>query len=293
MQYLPHAAYVAPARTRPELWRLGVGVVLGVVVFIALGVVIETVAAAGSAAGLWKATGPRGETPGGTLALLYSFATLAIAAGVAVRVIHQRPVWTLFGPLLPALRDFLRVGAALGVLYVAISVLPPWGLPEGTRPGLPPGLWALLLPLSLSATLVQVASEEIVFRGYLQQQLAARFASPVIWMGVPSILFMAIHYDPGMLGGNALAISLWAGLAGLALSDLTARSGTLGAAIAMHFFINAPTFLFLAPAGMLSGLALFVLPHGLDDTQAIGAMLPMEFVMLAITWLTARLALRR
>jgi uncharacterized protein len=292
MIYAAHAAFVAPARVRPEIWRLAAGLALGVVVIVAAGQIVAAGAALGRAGGLWQGGAGRGETPGGALVLLFSFAALAAGAAAAARFVHRRPARSLIGPPRAARRDFLRVGGVLALLYGVILLLPPWAPPEGTAPGLAIGTWVLLLPLSLAATLVQVGSEEIAFRGYLQQQLAARFAAPVVWMGVPSALFAAIHYNPGLLGGNAATITLWAGLAGLAMADLTARAGNLGPAIAMHFFINAPTFLFIAPAGFLSGLALWVMPHGLDDA-AVRTALPMEFVMLALTWLAARLALRQ
>lgn len=291
MDYAAHADFVAPARGRPELWRLGAGLAVGLAVFLTVGLALDLGGGLARGVGLAPAGDGRGETPVGALLLLFSFAALAAGAAAAARLVHRRPIRTLIGPFHRARRDFLRAAAALTLLYGALWALPPWTVPEGTVPGVAPGLWLALLPLSLAATLVQVGSEEIVFRGYLQQQLAARFASPAVWMGVPAALFAAIHYNPAILGGNALAITLWAGLAGLALADLTARAGNLGPAVAMHFFINAPTFLFLAPAGMLSGLALYVLPHGLGDA-AVRAMLPMEFVMLVLTWLTARAAVR-
>ncbi len=53
-----------------------------------------------------------------------------------------------------------------------------------------------------SACLIQTGAEELVFRGYLQQQLAARFASPLIWMVLPALIFGAVHYDPATAGPN-------------------------------------------------------------------------------------------
>ncbi|WP_338153259.1 CPBP family intramembrane glutamic endopeptidase [Pseudophaeobacter leonis] len=81
--------------------------------------------------------------------------------------------------------------------YGVILVLPPYdfGAPLVSNLGFWP--WLGLLPLSLLAVLVQVSAEEVVFRGYLQQALAARFKSPVIWLVAPSALFGLAHYMPG------------------------------------------------------------------------------------------------
>jgi hypothetical protein len=64
-------------------------------------------------------------------------------------------------------------------------------------------LWASFLPLALVGVLVQTGAEEVLFRGYLQQQLAARFASPLAWMVLPSVIFALLHYQPELMGENA------------------------------------------------------------------------------------------
>jgi membrane protease YdiL (CAAX protease family) len=170
--------------------------------------------------------------------------------------------------------------------------LPPWAPFEGTRPGLDPGLWAMLLPLGLAGILIQTSAEELLFRGYLQQQLAARFRSPLVWMGVPSAIFAVAHFDPSM-GTNAWLIVAWAALFGVLMADLTARAGSIGPATAIHFTNNAIGMLVISPPDYLSGLALFLLPFGMDDAEMVRAWLPVDFALMVVMWLTARLALRR
>jgi len=160
-------------------------------------------------------------------------------------------------------------------------------------PNVPPGQWVLLLPLALAGVLIQVSAEEIVFRGYLQQQLAARFASPLIWMGLPSALFALGHHQPDVAGDNAWMITIWAGVFGVLMADLTARSGSLGPAIAVHFVNNVSAIVIVSLPEDLSGLSLFTTPFGMDDTEALRAWLPVDFAMMVVMWLAARLALRR
>jgi membrane protease YdiL (CAAX protease family) len=150
----------------------------------------------------------------------------------------------------------------------------------------------LLLPLSLTGLLIQVSAEELVFRGYLQQQLAARFATPLIWAGVPALLFGLAHHDTAM-GGNVWLVVIWAGLFGLLMADLTARAGTLGPAIAVHFVNNFLGLLVIAPAETLSGLALYTYTFSLADTAMVRQLLPVDFALMLVSWLAARLALRR
>ena len=158
---------------------------------------------------------------------------------------------------------------------------------------LPLDQWLYLLPFSLIAVLVQVSAEEIVFRGYVQQQIAARFKSPLIWMVLPSVLFALGHYLPDSAGENALLIAVWAGVFGIMMADLTARAGTLGPAIAVHLWNNVSAILIVSLPNDLSGLALYLAPFGMDDAAAMRDWLPVDFVLMFVSWLAARLALRR
>jgi membrane protease YdiL (CAAX protease family) len=150
-----------------------------------------------------------------------------------------------------------------------------------------------MLPLSLFVVLIQVSAEEIVFRGYVQQQLAARFKSPLIWMVLPSVLFAFGHYLPDTAGENAVMIAVWAGVFGIMMADLTARSGTLGPAVAVHLWNNVSAILIISLPGDLSGLALYLAPFGMEDAAAMRAWLPVDFALMFVSWLAARLALRR
>jgi membrane protease YdiL (CAAX protease family) len=202
-------------------------------------------------------------------------------------------VLTLFGPLRLALDDFRAVSVALIALGVLVALLPPWDMGGSYVANLSFGRWMVLLPLSLAGVLVQVGAEELVFRGYVQQQLAARFRSPLIWMLLPSALFAAGHYLPASAGDNALMIALWAGVFGLLMADLTARSGSLGPAIAVHFWNNVTAILIVSLPDEMSGLSLYLAPFGMSDTEAVRAWLPVDFALMFVSWLAARVAIRR
>jgi membrane protease YdiL (CAAX protease family) len=141
--------------------------------------------------------------------------------------------------------------------------------------------------------LVQVSAEELVFRGYLQQALAARFSHPVIWLGLPSALFGAAHYMPQEAGDNAWLLCLWAMGFGLLMADLTARAGTLGPAIAVHFVNNIVALLILGSPSSLFGLALYLLPYEMSDVAALRPWLWVDCATMLVLWLVARLAIRR
>lgn len=291
-RYAPHEAMVFAARAKPELWRLLVGVAIVSVASFTLSAVV--VGLLTSVFGRdWMAALPLGATPSHMIVLMGGFAFVTAGVALAVRAMHDRSLLSVLGPLPVAVRQFRAVLRMLLVVAVVIAVLPPYDLGEPLQDNLPLGRWLALLPVSMVVVLIQTSAEEILFRGYLQQALAARFSSPVVWLLVPSVLFAMGHYVPAEAGANAPIIALWAGVFGLMMADLTARSGTLGPAIAVHFFNNIVALVFIAPPEGLNGLSLYVLPYAMDDTDLMREWLAVDFAMMLVTWLAARIALRR
>ena len=295
MPYDAHAAFVAPARARAELWRLFLGLVLITLIILGLTALFQwAVLTIGSPAlyrDITRLEG-MGQTPAGVLALLYSFVIMTLAVVMVTAQFHRRHPLTLLGPVPLMLRQFGAVVAVLIALGIAIVVLPPWGFPDPVTRGMPPLTWIILLPVGLVAVLIQTSAEEILFRGYLQQQLAARFRSPLIWMFAPAVLFGLLHYRPDA-GANGGLIMLWAAGFALAAADLTARAGTLGPAIALHFISNTSALLIMSAEGTLSGLALFRLQVDMADPVALRPYLMIDATMILVGWLAARLAIRR
>lgn len=294
--YAAHHGFVAPARAHPALWRLLAGVLLGGVGYVVLSQLYLSLLLS-----IWPpATAENlaqdlqtGSTPAGMFVLLFSFGLMTVVLACVVVILHRRSPLTLLGPLGDFAVQMRLAVVAVVVLSVALWLLPPWGMDPPMLPQLPLGRWTALLPLSLLAVLVQVSAEELLFRGYLQQQLAARFASPLVWMVVPSALFALGHYSPETAGDNAIWFVLWAGIFGMLMADLTARTGTLGPAIAVHFVNNVIAMLFTAMPDNLSGLALYVMPFATSDADAVAQWLPVDFAIMVTSWLAVRLALRR
>jgi membrane protease YdiL (CAAX protease family) len=233
----------------------------------------------------------RGGTPAGVLVNLFLFGLLILALAITLAVLHRRRLAGLIGPPALALRQFRQVTVAL-LMLVAVMLLLPGDAGTAPRPNMPFGRWLLLLPLGLIGLVIQTAAEEIAFRGYLQSQLAAWIRHPAIWMGLPSAIFALLHYDPVLNGANTWLVVGWAFGFGLAAADLTARSGTLGPAIALHLVNNFGAVLIAAPTGNFDGLALYVYPFSLGDEDILWHWFPIDLMMLGCSWLAARVALR-
>lgn len=289
--------WIAPAKSRAELWRLGIGVLLFGVFYVALNTALFRFIATRAPALSRDILGASGVGPGATpvsmLVILFSFALIVVSVGMVLGVVHRRPLWSVLGPARLAVRQFSAVVFLLGVVGAVLLVLPPYGLGIDLIQPRPVGAWLALLPIGMIAVLIQTSAEEVLFRGYLQQQLAARFRSPLVWMAIPSALFAAGHYTPQIAGDNAWLVTLWAGVFGLLMADLTARAGSLGPAMAVHFANNLSALLFISLPDSLSGLSLYILPVSMSDTEFTRAWLPVDFAAMLVFWLTARLAIRR
>ena len=205
-----------------------------------------------------------GGTPFGVMVFLVTFAGFHIGLWLALRMIHRRGYGTLFGPPGNRVRNFgYGVAFAAGLVFIPFVFAP---LDAVLFPGefSPPrfvgdiSVWVVWLVPALIAVLIQTSAEEVLFRGYLLQQLAARASSMWVWAVLPSAIFAVLHYNPGTFGvntwfhiGNTLII-------GVLLALVTMRTGNLGAAIGLHFANNAIGFLLFGIRGFEDGLALFV-----------------------------------
>jgi len=295
MRYDAQKYLTAPASSAPEIWRLALGLGLMAAAYIAMGRVYFTVLAEVVTPGAWPqlaAEIERGSSVRGMLALLASFGLVILSVGLVARLVHGRSLATLFGEGRIFTLQSLRVGTALtgfaGILWLLPepAALTPFQNIDYLR-------WAALLPLSVPLLLIQVSAEELLFRGYLQSQLAARVRSALVYIPLPALVFGLLHYNPEIAGPNAWALALSATLFGLAAGDLTARAGTLAPAIALHFFINAAALLYVAPGDTLHGLALYTYPFAISDPSLRPVWLPYDLMILLCAWLAARLAIGR
>ena len=295
MRYAAHESLVSPARPSAQLWRLGLGILITVACFLAMGYTYFNLLAELVTQSEWPrlaAEIDKGATPRGMFVILGYFGLLTLSLMLVTNQLHRRQMRTLVGPPRKAMLDFLRVSVALCALGTLLWLLPEPAI-MASSPGLPPLRWLTLLPLSLPLVFLQISAEELAFRGYLQSQLAARFSNSLIWLGLPALAFALLHYDPETAGDNAPIYVASAFVFGLAAGDLTARSGTLGPAMALHFAINFSALLITAPQGQNFGLALQLYPFGLDDIPARATWLPYDMLVMLCAWLAARLAILR
>jgi uncharacterized protein len=278
-------AMIAPARHYPALWRVICGLLL--IVFVYLGVVGLIAGGALAVMGNlfrflgWMQGLSEPTDPVTVLVLLLTFLGMFLGPLLAAAAFHFRGPGSLFGPASETLRGFVVTLAAAAPLYVVILVAT--SVYDPAVPNLAVGEWLKWLPLALPLLMLQVTSEELLFRGYLQTQLAARFQQRFWWMFLPSALFALLHWNPD--AGPSLGLVLVAPFAfGLIAADLTEKTGSLGAAIGLHFINNFFGLLIISIPGTITGLALWVTPFGLEDHGVIAVSLALNVVFLVVVW---------
>lgn len=251
--------YCDLALPRLAIWRVICGVLtLGVVI-----IAFTTLAAVGArfaAPDLIRGGEADLQSPEGVLFALGTFVAWPIGLLIALRLWHRRRFMTLINEnrqlRLGAYGKGFIIAVAIGVLSILIGALLV-GAP--VRAVTPPN-WEVMLAAAFVLLIVQTASEELLFRGYLQQQLGARFRTGIMWAILPSLIFGALHWNPGSFGASASIMILTTGVFGLAMAVIVARTGDLSLVMGLHLGVNVVALFLVAPSTHLSGLALFQWP---------------------------------
>lgn len=254
-----------PALPRAQLWRTALGLFLVVVIWVAVSF--------GLIAGLAPLLGGLDRSPFGnddsttTAVNFLTFAGIHLGLIVALPLLHRRGYRTLFGSSgrLDATHFLWGAAVTLGVAAVlyALLALEHLVLPEDVPPQVVSNLalssWLAWLLPALALIFMQVLAEEALFRGYLLQQLHARFTTPLAWAVLPAFAFGALHFDPGTYGlVNAAAYVLNATVLGVLAALITTRTGNLAAATGLHFGNNV-VIVAVGIEGPLDGFSLFTL----------------------------------
>lgn len=272
--------YYAPAIATKQLWRLGVGIaVLTAFYFIFVFVFFDLFSRFNSS---FNVDGLEMNEPQSVVILLFSFFGMFFGVLMAVGLLHKRGLKSLLGPNISNVsRNAVYGFAAICVLSgIGMSV---FSFTDPPIRQMDVSVWLYWMIFALPLLFVQILSEELIFRGYLQQQLAARFDSRWVWYFLPSMVFGALHYDTETMGSNAWLVVAHTTLFGLIAADLTARTGNLGAAIGMHFANNLFALTIVTLDGSLSGLGLYLTSIHVSDVDQIRGILIFDLcVMIAL-----------
>ena len=264
--------FVEPAQERAQIWRtiLGFALIFGFFLLVAailgvtsalLGEFIEP----GLGVGLMNQI-EEGRTIFATFASLALIATMIPGLWLVLRFLHKRKLRTLLGPTGKINWRLWRGAAAIILILAAIDVTTTFFSTDVIQQ-MPLIKWLTFLAPALVLLFLQTTAEELIFRGYLQQQLAARFKSRWMWWVLPSAIFGLAHLNPTLFGANAWIVVAITTLTGLILADVTARFGSLSPAMGLHFANNLVVMLFMNSPGQLSGMSFYLYNADMKSAQ--------------------------
>lgn len=267
-------AYTACAGPYCQLWRLGLGVLIIVLTYAGGGALVGWAAikiaesiqlGAGYALVFELSTN---SSKRAVLIALFSAVLMLPGLWIALRYVHHRSLRSVIAPTGKVhWKNYTRAMLFIGI-YAGLTSLPVLLNAEFTQQ-LTLRQWLPWLAPALLLIFLQTATEELVFRGYLMQQLAARFRSRWVWWLLPALLFGALHYNPLFYGENAWLVIGAAILSGLIFGDITARTGDLSISLGMHFANNLTVILLLGVPGQLSSISLFLHTLNTRDTDVM------------------------
>lgn len=284
----PFQRWVDAARPLTQLWRTALGAVIVVGIWLGWTLAVGLVAVR---SGLTSRDAMASVTGQSDVSLPYLDALIAIGVlfatfwglwfGVwtAARLLSKRAFLSIISHDRRARLGQFVVGMGLAAGYLAAGmVLSVFSGSAPQRSNLQIETWLLsLVPLAVLIFL-QSAGEELFFRGYLTQQLAARVRHPAVWGLLPSLGFGFAHASNG---GGDLAFGAYyivaASVLGLVMTATVWRTGGLSAAMGFHFVNNIGALLVVGVAGSSPPVSLFRI--SLPD--ALGSA-PIDLLMLGL-----------
>lgn len=264
----PLDQYVAPAMNRRGFWRVFVGILLILVCWVAGmilvltawtlakmmdGMTIDQVLLALEAL-------PGSGQPQGIAIMLASFAGIWAGVALACLFLHGQRFRTIFTPGGPgALRDLGR-----GMLFGLVFMIPSTAmglLVADPVPGQQFTVWLIWIVPIVLLVFVQATGEELIFRGYLLQQLRGRWRHWAVWAVLPSVVFGLLHITGQRDDGGDIYYVAITAIMGIAMAVLVWRTGNLMAAIGLHVTVNTLSLTVIGPGGDLAGTQLWSFPE--------------------------------
>lgn len=281
---MPFESFVAPARINPGWWRILIGIlligllwILGAIAVLIGWVVFNWIRLGDQQAALAQMERLMlGGEPLLIAMMLLTFGGVWIGV-IAALAVHGLSLKSLFAPDRGKRRGGFFPGALLSLIFIFPALAAALMIAEPVRSPLAISDWALwLIPLAFLIC-IQTTAEELIFRGYLQQQLGARSRFWIVWAGIPSLLFGLLHYANADSTEGAIYYTAITTLMGLMLATLVWRTGSLWTAAGVHWGNNFFALTVIGPDGVLSGTQLWNFTKG-DDL----ILLQVDLIVVAI-----------
>ncbi len=215
------------------------------------------------------------------------FGFWGLGLGLAVGQIHRRPLGTLVRADGSLRWGRMAQGAGVwGLLMAGPLALSLLLHPTALNVEVDWGLWIRLLGLAMVLTPIQIAAEELFFRGYLLQASGLLTRNPWILCGLNGILFMLAHLDNPEMGYGWGWLALYYAGFGIFATYLTLKDQGLELALGMHAANNGFVILLVSYDNAVVETPALFKASGLDPVAVV---LAFGIRALAFVWLFFRI----
>jgi membrane protease YdiL (CAAX protease family) len=205
-------------------------------------------------------------------------------------LLNQRPWWSIAMPARRIETANLVIGVCIAVAtMVALNIAGFLIKPDAYRfEGLDPGSYLPMLLIAAVSFFVQASTEEMVYRGYLAQYVAAFTRSPPLILGIPAFVFALPHF------GNVAGSSGFLGLLpyvvmGLMYGLLAWRSGSLWMSAGVHLGNNWFITMFVGNAAeKIPKVSLFTTHGSTSAPELVVGVVIQGFVVLCLAEIVMR-----
>jgi membrane protease YdiL (CAAX protease family) len=181
------------------------------------------------------------------VAKLLAFVITFFAIPLMVKILHQRPAWSVAMPKwgFESWNFFSGFLVSLVVGVVAALLLSLSGMmPVEANPAFKLGVWLPVVLIGFIGIFIQAGAEELVFRGYFTQMIRKFTANKILFIGIPALLFAFPHIsNVASFGGSPLAMAPYI-ISAILYAWGAYRTGSLWMALGLHLSNNY-TFLVL------------------------------------------------
>jgi membrane protease YdiL (CAAX protease family) len=169
----------------------------------------------------------------------FGFIVSFLLIPLIVVLLHRRPWWSIAMPARSFESSRLAVGAGIAIAAASLLSVISYALDPTAFHfhGIDPASWIPMLFLAAVAFFVQASTEEMVYRGYLAQWVAAFTRSPLLILGIPALVFSAPHFGNVASDAGYLILLPYV-VMGLVLGLVAWRSGSLWMGAGIHMGNN-------------------------------------------------------
>lgn len=193
------------------------------------------------------------------VAINLSLVMLLVGVCVIAPLMHGRALRTLITTRRRISWRRFGQGFGLFLLLAALDAVVEWRLdPSDFASNFDPTRFFILVPLAVIFTPLQVAAEELMFRGYLIQMLGRILRSPVAAAVAAAVLFAVPHFFNPEMESGAIAMAFNYVIMGLFMGLLVLQDNRIELAVGVHAGSNFFLAVFMTyPDAALTTPALF------------------------------------